>query len=81
MFPIKLPQPARSAFLLSFPANNSPAKAPKNVPMKIPKGGKKMNPTSMPIIDPHMPAFEAGEALHALEELNIYTSNYQCYLL
>ena len=59
MTPTKTPNPARSAFLPSFPANSSPANAPMNAPIIIPQGGNMKTPNSIPAMAPTTPDFDA----------------------
>lgn len=56
--PKKLPKPARSAKLNSFPPSSSPVTAPIKGPISMPKGPKNSNPKINPIILPQTPFFE-----------------------
>lgn len=57
--PRKVANPALNACDWSFPAINSPTKAPINSPKIIPKGGKNSNPIIIPTAAPHMPVLDA----------------------
>ena len=59
MYPTKMPQLARKAFLPSLPAKSSPENAPTIPPMSIPQGGKKKNPANIPMMEPQIPDFDA----------------------
>ena len=53
--PIKAPNPAFSACLVSLPPNNSPINAPANGPIITPQGGNRKSPANVPIIQPQFP--------------------------
>lgn len=59
MLATKVTSPILKASVPFLPATNSPITAPINSPIIIPNGGKKNNPTSIPMIEPHIPYLEA----------------------